>query len=466
MDMNNLLIVIAIFLPLIFACYLLVKKINLSLVNKKILKYGLLILNLFSFIVFLIKKLFFKDFLLTLNIFRFENVKLETGININNINIDFLLFAAFLFLLISVYSYLFFKKKKQFVLTKQRYNILFSLFIFLTYGFIVSIDLIQSLVFYILSGILIFIFAYCDIFKNNADYNITRFYKILCIGDIAFLSGILLVFKNVLNSGYNAVLNYNALNLACDTLLNSGSYFELNILILCFVAALITRLFTVPCNCFYSFSMNSSNLLYVILMSAVTPIFAYLMFFNVLSCIQLDLNFKFIFEMYLLFSLIVSLILILFEKSFKIIFGHLTSCISALFIFLYLKSEAYNVIYLYFFVCIILFSLISYLLINDKTSFKKRIINVKKGFLIERFYIYMFEKLPLKLSNIFVILNKIITENIFYGLVVFFKLISYYFILKTKKASIKILIKDILIIFVLCILLVIFIALFGNFGEV
>ena len=163
MDTGILSCLAAIFLPLIYGFYLLVKRVRLSFIDKKILNNSSIIINLLSLSIFTIltASIIKNDYIYSLNknIFSFDNINFDIGINLNTENALFLIFSSFIFTILAIYSKFYFEKKKQFLFTKQRYYIFLSFISFNTYMLFLSLNLIQMLCFLILEGIIIFVFS-------------------------------------------------------------------------------------------------------------------------------------------------------------------------------------------------------------------------------------------------------------------------------------------------------------------
>ena len=160
--------IVAIFLPLIFALYLFISRLNLSYVGKKILNWGCSIFNFASLILFFLANYFTLDKTqiakIEVNFFQIEKFSLDFGFLINDTNIVYLICISVICLLLSIYSKLYFDKKKQFIFTKQRFYIFLSVLSFLSYFFIASINLVQSMVALFLQSVAVLLFAYFDIF--------------------------------------------------------------------------------------------------------------------------------------------------------------------------------------------------------------------------------------------------------------------------------------------------------------
>ena len=427
--MNNILLIF-LFFPFFLSLYWIFQRITLSVTNKKVLNFGLI----FAVIISLIASCCMKNY--------------------------FLITSNVIFLILSIISSLYFKYKKQFMFTHLRYNIFLSLFISLTYLFVLSDNLILSTLIWIISGILIYIFSYFDIFKTNADYNVNRFYSIFLIGDFCLLLCCFIFIKYaVISTTYSYLIEFSDIQLLSSYILGNSD-FEYIIIPICLITALFSRAFIFPFACFFSFLLNASNLLYIVIFSTVTPLYSLVLF----SKLNLFDSINVYFRAYLLFSVIFILISLLFEKHFKIIFGYLLSVINSIFIICYFYNEFYSLIFLYCSYFILTLS-ISILFLKDKLSMKKRLLSFNKGFLQERMHIYLTETLPLCIANTINFVIKIIFENLFKIIHYFADLISFYYMKFIQKKSVSVIIRGILIIFGFFAILAILIALFGNFGE-
>lgn len=433
--MNNIIFLSVLFIPFVFSLGLIFKRLTLSPLNKNVLDFGLSVCTIISLITCSIKQFISPDD-----------------------NTIFLLVANFIFFMICVLSYVFFKLKKQFIFTKLRYYIFLSLYMCTTYLFVLSNNLVLSTLFWILSGIVLYVFSYFDIFKVNADYNPNRFYSIIIAGDFCLLlSTYIFVKYAIISNNFSYFINFDEINSLTGYIIGNSS-FEYLLLPLCIIIALFSRAFIFPFSCFFSFLSNASNLFYAVVYSTMTPLYSLILF------LKLDLfsDVGYQFKIYIAFSLLFSLISLLFEKHFKIILGHLLSIINCICILTYFYNE-------YAFLCAVLIytGLILALfgvILQDKLSFKRRIIDIKKGFLIERIHIFVFEKLPLKIANLIHFIDKRVFGNIIKLIIFIFNILSYRYMRFIQKKDAISLIKGIIATFTLFALLSIFIALFGSFG--
>ena len=106
-------------------------------------------------------------------------------------------------------------------------------------------------------------------------------------------------------------------------------------------------------------------------------------------------------------------------------------------------------------------SVLAFLFYKDKTSFSKRLINKKRGFLLESFYLLIFEKLPFGFSKILNFFDEGILDNIFIFVVKFFNLLINKIYIKLQKLNF---IKVLILIFLIFSLIVLFSYLITYFG--
>ena len=470
MDTGIFISLVAIFAPLIFAIYLFISRVKLSFVNKKILNYGLIAINFISLTCFTTQKaLFLNDYIpinLNFTFFAYNKINIDYGITINPDNIIFLLFACFTFTILSIYSKFYFDKKKQFLFTKQRFYIYLSALIFNTYMFFTSSNLFQAYIFFVLEGIFIFIFSYFDIFKNSANYNITRSQRISLVGDFSLLLSILILFRYaILSEGYinSTTLNFNELNILISYTYGISSPIEFKLIALCFCITFASRLFLFPLNCYCSFLANSSNIFYLTTTIATNTLLGLFIFLKSLAFIYLLDSAKEYIIIFCIFSAIISAVLILFEKNLKIISGHIISIINSTFIVLFLIFEQQKIIYVYFAVNFIILFITMFLFMKDKTSLNSALIPKNKGFIIEKCHIAFFETIPNKISKLTNFIDEQIMQNIISVPIKLFDNTLSIFVIKTKQKNIKKYIRNILIIFALFVILAIFTALFGRY---
>ena len=166
---------------------------------------------------------------------------------------------------------------------------------------------------------------------------------------------------------------------------------------------------------------------------------------------------------FLLISVIISAVLVLFEKNIKIIFAHINSMIGAIFILGFLKFHQNIVLPVYLSANLLIFIVLFALFMKEKTNLKKRTINIQKGFIIERIQISVFELIPEKIYKTVCFIDKNITQNLFFVLLKAVETLGGIFIIKNKSKNPIKNIRNILIIFALISLVSIFIALFGRF---
>lgn len=460
---------IAIFIPLIFGLYLFVSRLKKSFVNKKILNWGTSIANLislmfFSFCYFFIPngEILNKNY----NFFSIEKFSLDLGFLINEHNLIFIIFTSLLCLLISLYSTIYFAKKKQFIFTKQRFYIFLSFISSLSYLFLASINLIQGIIILFLHSVVILIFSYFDIFKNSTNYNIARFHRITHIGNFSLLIAALILFKYaILSQGYisSNSLNYDELNILISYMYGISSSFEFKLMTITFVLAIFSKLTIFPFSCYYSFLANSSNIFYLCSISIANNIVGLFLFLKILPLIEMLKNCILPIEIFVGIGILFSIMQILFERNIKIIFGYLMAAINAGFIILFLIFNHNLILISYFGINLIFLLILMILFMLDKTNFKKRIINKHFGFILEKFHIILFEKIPNKISSIFEIIDEKFTQNLLVPLIKSADHLSQIFAQKTLKINTTKNIRNILIIFALIALFAILIALFGGF---
>ena len=473
MDMNNLVLYSVLAncsISGIFALYLIISRFKLAFVNKIVLNNGFIFLNLLSLLSFLISYFLFGQSQITNNFsftfFKTETFNLDFGFSVDKYCLLALIFSSFAFILIGIFAKLFFKKRKQFMFTKQRYYAFLSLIAFNSYVFILSSNLFQSFFFAFIQGVLILIFSYFDIFKNTADYNITRFYRISLLGDFSLLMGILLLFKYaILSKEYidSHTLDYSQLNILFSYTYGISSSFEFKIIMISFIAAILIKFTIIPFNAYFSFFANASNLIYISIMPFVNNIFALIIFLKLSFLMEFLGQYLKYFELYLLISVIISAVLVLFEKNIKIIFAHINSMIGAIFILGFLKFHQNIVLPVYLSANLLIFIVLFALFMKEKTNLKKRTINIQKGFIIERIQISVFELIPEKIYKTVCFIDKNITQNLFFVLLKAVETLGGIFIIKNKSKNPIKNIRNILIIFALISLVSIFIALFGRF---
>ena len=436
--MNRIVFLTVLFLPFIFFLFLSLKRLTLSYVNKKVLDFGLILSVIPSLIVSVIQYL----------------------LSSKEISL-FLITANIIFLFLAVNSFLFFKLKKQFMFTKVRYNIFLSLLMSLTYLFILSDNLLLTLIFWIMSGILIYLFSYFDIFKTTSDYDSSRFYSIFLTGDFCLLIACILLMKYaVISNNYSYLLNFEDIKSLLSYTLGNDN-FEFLLISSCLIVSLFSRSFTFPFSCFFSFLTNASGLLYLTVYSIISPLYSLVLFLKLDIFNSVGQYFKY----YFIIALIICFISLLFEKHFKIIFGYILSILNTGFILIFFFNPSLALIaYAACFGLILI--VLCFLFLGKKLSFKRSLININKGFIQERLFIFVSEKLPVNIASIIEFSDKTIFKNILALFIRLFDFISFHYLIFTQKRKVKSILKGILIIFSLFAILAIFIALFGNFGEI
>lgn len=465
----NALALVAVFLPLVFGLYLSIAKWRLSYVNKWVLNCGCSIVNLFSFVIFsLIYFLNLSPEILkySFKFFSIEKFSLELGLIIDEKNVLFLALSSFLSFIISYYSKIYFDKKKQFIFTKQRFYIFISFLSFLGYLFISSLNLIQGVIVLIVQSVLILTFSYFDIFKKPTNYNITRFHRISHIGNFSLLVCALILFKySILSQGYidSTSINYDEFNVLISYMFGISTSVEFKLMAGCLLFGIMSRLMIFPLSCYYSFFANSSNILYLSIITLANNIAGIFLYLKILPLLQMSPKYVFYFEIFLGVGVILSLLQILLEKNIKIIFGYLISIINSIFMILFLNFEVEIILYSYF-ATFVFFSLILMILfMYDKINLKRGLINKNLGFVLEKTHIAVFELLPVKLAQFVEFLDEKIFQNIFIIFIKIFDFLTTLFVLRVEKIKSFKSIKNILTVFALIALFAIFIALFGGF---
>ena len=409
---------LAIFSPLLLTLFLLIKRIRLSYINKKVLNNALIFVNSISLILFSALGFFIlKDNLEISKEFAFisiEKLTINLGIILNQENIIMLVFASFIYFLISLYSKKYFNKKKQFLFTKQRYYSFLSVLIFNTYIFITSPNLLQSVVFWIVQGVTIYLFGFFDIFKHTTNYNITRFFRIDLIGNFAFLVSILILYKySLVANEYVASnsLGYETFKQLTNYMFGICNYSEFIVCLCGFLVAIVCKLTIFPFSCYYSFFANSSNIYYLSI-PTTNIIFGTYLFSQILHFEEFVKEYIFGFEIFIGITIITSLFILLFEKNIKIIFGYLYSIINASFLICFLYFNKTWILYIYLGVILFVLSLLMLIFYKDKTNLSRRLINKQKGFFLERQHIVVFEVLPVKIFAIINFIDEKILNNI------------------------------------------------------
>ncbi len=467
MDILNIISANVVFIPLIYALFLLFCRIRLVLVNKKVLNYGLSVINLLNFVLCLVLGFFvyFKNSIIDFGyeIFDFLNIELIYGFNINKTNASILIFASLFYFLFSCYLVKFFKEKKQFLFTKQRYYILFSLLIFVTYSFICSNNLLLSMIFGAISTFVLFVFAYFDIFKTNANYNIVRFLRLNFVSDFCFFIAFVLFFKYAVlaeNFIQSTAIKFSDLNVFLSYMLGISSCIEYKIATIFLLGAIFIRLNIFPFNCYYSFLANSSRVFYLPVAICVNNFLGIILYLNIVQMFGYFPKIKLFIYAFAIVSLLYSMASLLFEKNIKILFGYLISIINSLFIVGVLFFE--NAIYVYFGCLLILLLVLFKLFSIDKMNFKRTLINKNKGFYLEKIHIIIFEVFLLKIANILLFLNKNILEMVFK---IFYKILNVIvdiLVIRHIKASRIGIMRNVFLVFALFIILTIIIILFGG----
>ncbi len=460
MDIFNSLSVIVVFLPLIFAISMLIARVKFVLINKTILNYGLYLINIINLILVSISAYFIyvqnKTFNFSLNCFDFSfNLLADKN------NILFLITASIFYFLVNVFVIRFFITKKQFLFTKQRYYILFSLLISNTYLFLCSPNILQCLVFWFVQSLIILIFSYFDIFKISTKVNITRFLRINLLGDFAFLVAYVLFFKYailqepLIESTSIAIKN---INLFFSYLIGISSIGEYKFALIMLLIAVFSRLIIFPFSCYYSFFANSSSVLYLPIMVCANNILGAYLYLNICPMFDYFPNAKMFIYTISLITIITSLMFITYEKNIKIIYGYLLSIINAVFISLVLFNK-YSV-FIYFGLLFVLLLILMNLFSKDKNNIKRKVLNKFTGFYLEKFNIFVFEKVPYKLANILTLVNKYFFKILFGLGNKITDTANTFFVIKSSKASKITIIRTVFLVFTLFVVFIILAILF------
>lgn len=469
MDMNILgnLSLIAILLPLFLGLYLLFSRLSLSYINKGILNNSNIFINSISFIFFLCSyfisknnEVFYKSF----EIFSFEKYSLNFGIRVDENNFLFLIITSFLFLLFSLFTKKYFKERKQFIFTKQRFYIYLNFLAFSIYVFFISTNLFQAIIFLSMQISLIYVFSYLDIFKNSTNHNSTRFNRISIIGNFAFIiiSLILLKYSIYSQNEYDTSLSFSQLNPLIDFTCQVATTFENYLLYFCCFLLISSRLMIFPLSCYYSFFANSSNVFYLSVNALANGLVGMFLFLQFISIFTISENHIFYISIFLAIGIIFALVQILFEQNIKIIFGYLTSAINSIFIILFFNFDCKIVLYSYFIYHIIQTLFLMNLFIKNKTNIPKRLISRYNNFFLEKIHINLFEKWSNLITKYTSFINKQIFEKFLVIFIDLFNVFTTKFIIKTSKKYIFNIIKIILISFASITLFAIYMTLFGG----
>ena len=467
MDIFNLLSVIVIFLPLIFALFMLIARMRFVLINKMFLNYGLVFINLFNLVLisFLAYFIYIQNqaFEFSLSFFDSFNGNFSLNLFLDKNNILFLIIASALYFLINIFVIKFFKTKKQFLFTKQRYYILFAFLISNTYLFLCSPNIFQCLIFWFIQSLAILFFSYFDIFKISTKVNITRFLRINLLGDFAFLIAYVLFFKYailqkpLIESTSVALKN---IDLFFSYLIGISSEIEYKFAIIMLLIAVFSRLVIFPFSCYYSFFANSSSVLYLPVMICANNILGVYLYLNICSMFDYFPNVNIFIYVISLITVITSLIFVTYEKNIKIIFGYLLSIINAVFLSFALMYK-YTVL-VYFGLLFILFFVLFNLFSNGKNNIKRKIINKFTGFYLEKVNIFIFEKLFLKVANLLTILNIYLFKILFGAGNKLIDIGNSIFVIKSSKSDKISIIRKVFLIFALFIVFIILLILFGG----
>ena len=458
-----------VFLPLVFGLYLAIERFRFALVNRKILNYGLLSINFISLILYfsLTYFIFIDKYTLSIDftLFKFFDVELLPSINLNENNAIYLLLSNILYFLINIFVLRFFKSKKQFLFTKQRYNILFSVLIFSTYFFIVSSNILQAVICWMATSAFVFVFCYLDIFKMNTKANITRMMRINFLSDFSFLIAFMLMFRYVVLFSKNFLINMYFIepDAFFDTMIQINSSLEVKIIALALLIAVFARLIIFPFNCYYSFLASSSDIVYPVVV-CINNIFGCYLCSNFCTLFEYFPKILLIIKVSAVLTIVTSFIFLFFEKNIKIIFGYIFSILNALFLLFLYANE--NISCIYFGCLFVLLLILMKLFSFDKNNFPKRFINKTKGFYLEKLHIFVFEKLPQKTAFIFLASFDWFFDFILNTLNKIFSFAVHIFLIKYEKQNKFSLLKTIFLIFAAIVIFLIIVILFkgADFG--
>ena len=286
------------------------------------------------------------------------------------------------------------------------------------------------------------------------------------MGNISLVLACLILFRySILSQGYivSNSLDYEELNSLISYTYGISSPFEFKLMAICFVVTILTRLTIFPFSCYYSFFANSSNVMYLSTFALANNIIGIFLLERFLPLLKMFAHLTTYLEIFLIISIVLSLVQILFEKNIKIIFGYLICILNSTFMILYLNSESNYIRYSYFALNVLLCIILMTLFFKNKVNIKKRLINKQLGFVLEKSHIILFENLPVKIANAFEIIYEKLIEKITLPIIYLFDFLCTLFIIKTAKINSTKYVKFTLIIIALVVLFAIFIALFGGF---
>lgn len=465
MDIVNILSPFIILMPFLYGIVLLIARIKLLLLNKKFLNYGLLAVNSVNLLISL-TLLYYVNVNnnvsdLNIDIFNLLNINFSLGISLNQKNILFLVFASLFYFVINLFIINFFKTKKQFLFTKQRYYILFSFLITSTYLFLTSPNLLQLLILFMLQGVIVYLFVYFDIFKTNTKANISRFLRLNLFSEFCFFTTFLLFFKySVLAQDLigDTSICFEKLNLFFSYLIGISSPIEYKFALVLVLLVVFSKMAIFPFSCYYSFFANSTNVSYLPVYICVNNLAGAYIYLNFLPMLDYFPSAKIIIYTLCFLTVLSSVIFLSYEKNIKIIFGYLLSIINS--IFLYFAILNHNAVIIYFCVLFLLLLFVSFLFSKDKINIKKRMLNKNKGFYLERAHIFIFEVLPAKISNIIVTANKYVLKFLFRPFLYVANLVINAFAIKYLKESKIKMLRNVFFVFGIFIVFIIIIILF------
>lgn len=465
MDVINILSPIIILTPFLYGVVLLIARIKLLLLNKKFLNYGLFTINGINLILALALLYFVnvKNEVSNLNIelFDISNIHLNFGISVSQNNVLFLVFGCLFYFVINLFVVHFFKQKKQFLFTKQRYYILLSFLITLTYCFLMSANLLQSLILFMLQGVVVYLFVYFDIFKINTKANISRFLRLNLFAEFCFFTAFLLFFKySVLAQDLisDTSICFDKLNLFFSYLIGISSPVEYKFALILILLFVFSKLVILPFSCYYSFFANSSDVTYLPVYICINNFIGAYIYLNFLAMFDYFPDAKIIVYALSLLTIITSIIFLSYEKNIKIIFGYVLSIVNSIFLYFAIFYKQSIIIYFCALLLLLLFAVL--LFSKDKINLKRRIINKYKGFYLERLHILLFEAIPNKLSKFLIVSNEYVFKILCRPFLYIINLLVNIFAIKyLKNSKIKI-IRNIFFVFGIFIVFIILTMLF------
>lgn len=465
MDIMSLIALFGVSLPLLNALYLLIARATYSVVKKSVLNNTLLAITLLSFFIFCACSNLNNSYNFEYSFLHLDKFSFNFGLDFNPLCFEMLAYSAITYFLIALSIKLYFSKRKQFYFTKQRFYAFLSFLIFNTYLFLISPTLFQMLFFWILQGVIIFVFSYFDIFKKVTASNILRFHRITLIGDFAFILLCLILLKYaILSQGYvsDNMLNLEELNVLLSYSFGICSHLDLVLLYLAILTIVFSKLFIFPFSCYYSFFANSSDVMYLSVYTASNSVLAFYFLLKMMGYLELFNTLDYL-GIYLAISAFLSLIFILHEKNIKIIFGYIISIVNCLLIYFAFNLDLNLAIFLFCIINLLLLAGFCACALLNKTSFKKALIQKRTGFILEYIHIFFFEKLPEKIYSVIDFIDSKITQNILNSIFKLFSFLAFKFTNNTIENSAVKNSINILIIFAAISLLAVLLTLFRGF---